>query len=446
MKGSFITFGCKVNYAETSSLRNTLIGDGLIEVRPSEKPDVVIINTCTVTNNADKECIKMIRGLYNSNHDIIIIVTGCFAQTSCNRLLTLPGVKAVFGNQDKSKILDFIRSLNISCHPVQHVEVSDISRDHVFHDAISYNDRTRSFLKIQDGCNYWCSYCAIPRARGCSRSDTIENIVRSVRFAQSKRVKEIVITGINVGDYGLINNERKYTLYELIATLDNLDCDIRYRISSIEPNLLTHQIVDFIGMSKHFVHHFHIPLQSGSDKILKLMRRKYTADDYKNKILYIKSSMPLCCIGVDVIVGFPGETNNDFESTYDLLQSLPISYLHVFPYSERNGTIACTLCDKIDICTKSKRVEILRELSDIKRKKFYQDNVGQIVQVLFEHTPTNDGLLQGYSDNYLRVVHKYDHNLVNRCVDVKIISVSGKLAKCEIYMSICLVVWLLVGR
>ena len=423
---AFVTFGCKVNYSETSFIKNQLLSEGFKEVKLDEGPDIIFINTCTVTNNADIECLRTIKSIADKYPESDIIVTGCYAQIRYNDIKKIKGVKAIFGNQDKFQIVDYIKSLGN--RKEQCIEVSDIRNCCQFNSAMSYNDRTRSFLKIQDGCDFWCSYCVIPMARGKSRSDTIEHIVDNVDFLNKKGIKEIVITGVNVGDYGIINNKRECSLYDLLVTLETLNNDIRYRISSIELNLLTDQIVEFINKSKHFVKHFHIPLQSGSDKILKLMRRRYTTDKYKDKILKIKKLMPMCCIGADVIVGFPGEDADSFKETYELLKSLPVSYLHVFPYSERDNTLAIHLDNKVDKKEKDKRVKILRDLSDVKKKCFYESNIGNVVEVLFERQVDDDGYIYGYSDNYIRVRHEYNTNIIDNIVPIKIFRVDNLIA------------------
>ncbi len=423
---AFVTFGCKVNYSETSFIKNQLLSEGFNEVKLDGEPDVIFVNTCTVTNNADIECLRTIKSIADKYPESDIIVTGCYAQIRYNDIKKIKGVKAIFGNQDKFQIVDYIKSLGN--RKEQCIEVSDIRSCCQFNSAMSYNDRTRSFLKIQDGCDFWCSYCAIPMARGKSRSDTIEHIVDNVDFLNKKGIKEIVITGVNVGDYGIINNKRECTLYDLLVTLEALNNDIRYRISSIELNLLTDQIVEFINKSKRFVKHFHIPLQSGSDKILKLMRRRYTTDEYKDKVLKIKKLMPMCCIGADVIVGFPGEDADSFKETNELLKSLPVSYLHVFPYSERDNTLATHLDNKVDKKEKDKRVKILRDLSDVKKKCFYENNIGNVVEVLFERQVDDNGYIYGYSDNYIRVRHEYNTNIIDDIVPIKISRVDNLIA------------------
>lgn len=412
-----ITFGCKVNFAESSDISNKLLSQGFEKIEISKNPEFVIINSCSVTNNADLECLKTIRNLIKKNNEVKIIITGCLAKFY-NPLFDKKNIIGVFDNNKKNKIVDCLvnfsnKEILNSCPCSQEIDKFN------FQHAYSLNDRTRSFLKIQDGCNYWCSYCIIPQCRGYSRSDSIDSIISDAIKIRNSGVKEIVLTGINVGDCGLINNKREYTFYDLLCELDKITNIPRIRISSIEPNLLTEEIIELVKTSNNFVEHFHIPLQSGDDEILKIMRRKYNTTFYKNKILQIKSLMPYACIGIDVIVGFPGETEEKFMNTYTFLNDLPFSYLHVFPFSERNNTLAVELKNKIPQKEKNRRVQILRELSNKKKQEFYKANVGRIVDVLFEENEKN-GEMYGYSDNYLRISAAYNEKLINKIIKVKV--------------------------
>lgn len=410
-----ITFGCKVNFAESSDISNKLLSQGFEKINISKNPEFVIINSCSVTNNADLECLKTIRNLIKKNNEVKIIITGCLAKFD-NPLFDKKNIIGVFDNNKKNKIVDFL--VNFSNKEILNSCSQEIDKFNFQH-AYSLNDRTRSFLKIQDGCNYWCSYCIIPQCRGCGRSDSIDSIISDAIKIRDSGVKEIVLTGINVGDCGLINNKREYTFYDLLCELDKITNIPRIRISSIEPNLLTEEIIELVKISNNFVEHFHIPLQSGDDEILKIMRRRYNTTFYKNKILQIKSLMPYACIGIDVIVGFPGETEEKFMNTYTFLNDLPFSYLHVFPFSERNNTLAVELKNKIPQKEKNRRVQILRELSNKKKQEFYKANVGRIVDVLFEGNEKK-GEMYGYSDNYLRISATYNEKLINKIIKVKV--------------------------
>ena len=423
---AFVTFGCKVNYAETIKLKKKLErAHEIVEVE--ENPKIVIINSCTVTNNADKENLQTIRKIVKNNPDVKLIITGCQAQLQAELLSPLSNVIGVFGNQDKEKIVEFIENYSGE----KKVEVSNLRTDFKFHHAYALGDRTRCFLKIQDGCNYHCSYCATCLARGNSRSDTIESIVENVKLVRDEGVKEIVLTGINIGDVGLINNKRVYNFHDLLKKILEIEDVPRLRISSIEMNLLSDEIINLAKKNSRLVNHFHVPLQSGSNEILKSMRRRYTREDYLEKILYLNQNVENCCIGCDVIVGYPGETEKNFEDTYNLLNELPMTYFHVFPFSRRDGTLAATYED-VDWEIKKRRVNILRTLSNQKKKSFYEKNIGNVVEVLFEHTKDKNGNMIGFSNNYIRVVHDYDFNLVNKLVNVKISDIDwqNEVAKC----------------
>lgn len=430
---AFITFGCKVNYAETITIKKKLeVYNKIVNV--DDHPEFVIINSCSVTNNADKENLQTIRRIYKNNNDIKFIITGCQAQLHSDLLSSLPNVIGIFGSQDKEKIVDFIKNYSSD---EKKVEVTDLRTNFVFHHAYALGDRTRCFLKIQDGCNYHCSYCATCLARGNSRSDTIESIVDDVKKIQQQGVKEIVLTGINIGDVGLINNKRVYNFYDLLKKILEVEDVPRLRISSIEVNLLTEEIINLAKENPRLVNHFHIPLQSGNNEILKSMRRRYTREEYARKILYLNEKLENCCIGCDVIVGYPGETEQHFKDTYDLLHDLPLTYFHVFPFSKREGTLAA-MYEDVDFNIKKERVKILRDLSKQKKEAFYKKNVGNIVEVLFEHTKDKFGNMIGFSNNYIRVVHDYNEDFVNRLVKVEIIGIDdeNEVAKCKIVESL----------
>ncbi|MDR2402095.1 MAG: tRNA (N(6)-L-threonylcarbamoyladenosine(37)-C(2))-methylthiotransferase MtaB [Cytophagales bacterium] len=426
---SFVTFGCKVNYAETIMLKKKLEGKNET-VDINENPEIVIINSCSVTDNAARESLQTIKKISKNNPNIKLIITGCQSQLQSEIFSSLPNVIGIFGNQDKEKIFDFINNFSPD---EKKIEVSNLRTDFKFHHAYALGDRTRCFLKIQDGCNYHCSYCATCFARGNSRSDTIESIVEDVKFIQKQGTKEIVLTGINIGDVGLINNKRVYNLYDLLKNILEIEDVPRLRISSIEMNLLTKEIIALAQKNSRLVNHFHIPLQSGNNEILKSMRRRYTREDYRDKILFLDKNVGNCCLGCDVIVGYPGETDEKFEDTYNLLQELPMTYFHVFPFSKREGTLAATYSD-VDWKEKRKRVNILRTLSRQKKENFYRKNIGRVVEVLFECTADKNGNMIGFSNNYIRVVHDYDVHLGNRLVKVEITDadLENGIAKCMI--------------
>lgn len=419
---SIITFGCKVNCAESSFIGDKLTQQGCIIVDVNNCPDYIIVNTCTVTNNADNECARKIRSLHEQHPNAGLVVTGCFAQLAHDKISTFPGVVAVFGSQHKNDIVNFITQQQKGDTPV-----SNLIGDWTYHGAYSTGGHTRSFLKIQDGCNYYCSYCAIPYARGHSRSPHIDDTIENVRKIIKLNIKEIVLTGINIGDVGLVNNQREYNFYELLSRLVDIDGCPRIRISSIEPNLLTSEILSLMKSNNLITPHIHIPLQSGDDTILKSMRRRYDITFYKEKIYEIKSYLPNCCIGCDVIVGYPGEDERLFNNTYDFLSSLPVSYLHVFPYSQRNNTPASVMSNQINSTIKKQRVNILRKLSEEKRLEYHKSNIGNVVNVLFEVTNKHGDML-GYSENYIRVAHPFDDNLINKIVPVKILNTDGIIA------------------
>lgn len=414
-KALFHTFGCKLNFAETSSVANMLAERGIMRVKKGEKPDIIVINTCSVTEQADKKCRQFIRNLAKRFPDAAIIVMGCYAQLKPEEVAKLPGVAIVTGTDSKLKIGDYIDEWQQKRSQVMHkVRIRDISE---FEPSCSQGDRTRCFLKVQDGCDYWCSYCTIPLARGRSRSGKIEEVVNQARQAASNGVKEIVITGVNIGDFG---KGTSHNFFDLIRSLDEVERIARYRISSIEPNLLTDEIIEFVAKSRAFMPHFHIPLQSGSDNVLRLMRRRYDSALFKNKIDMIRQLIPDAFIGVDIIAGARGESGEEFERSYEFVKNLDISKLHVFPYSERAGTKALEL-NEIVVSQEEKhqRVSRLLKLSEEKNRDFLTRFLGSERPVLVEHTVQN-GIMEGFTDNYLRVSMPADSKLFNRIINVRL--------------------------
>jgi threonylcarbamoyladenosine tRNA methylthiotransferase MtaB len=422
-KVAFYTLGCKLNYSETSTISRLFEQKGFKKVDFEEGADIYVINTCSVTDHADKKCRKVVREARKISGDPFVIIIGCYAQLKPSEITEIPGVDLVLGASEKFHLLDYIGEAEKRKKPAVFSAPVEESRD--FFNAYSLNDRTRAFLKVQDGCDYSCSFCTIPLARGSSRSDTIDNIIHSAREIGSNDVKEIVLTGVNIGDFGIQNGNRGSKFIDLIKEMDKIEGIERFRISSIEPNLLNDGIIDFVAESKRFVPHFHIPLQSGSDKILKLMRRRYTRDLFADRIGKIKSILPQACIGVDVITGFPGESDADFLETHEFLKNLEISYLHVFPYSERSNTAAIDMEGSVTHKTRYDRSEILRNLSRKKRRKFYEDNLGRISKVLFESDVEN-GQISGFTENYIRVTVKYDPVLINEVKTVRLAGINEK--------------------
>jgi threonylcarbamoyladenosine tRNA methylthiotransferase MtaB len=422
-KVAFYTLGCKLNYSETSTISRMFEDKGYKKVDFTDSPDIFIINTCSVTENADKKCHKIVREARSISPNGYVAIMGCYAQLKPKEISEIPGVDAVLGAAEKFRLIElldgFVRK------PEAEVFASDIEQANRFNTSYSMNDRTRTFLKVQDGCDYSCSFCTIPLARGGSRSDSILNIVKTATEIAAKGVKEIVLTGVNTGDFGLQDGKRVETFLQLVKALDVVEGIERFRISSIEPNLLTDEIIEFVASSKKFVPHFHIPLQSGSNKILKLMRRRYQRELYVNRVEKIKALMPNCCIGVDVIVGFPDETHDDFLDTYNFLNELNISYLHVFTYSEREKTLAASMAGAVPGSHRADRSKMLHILSDKKRRKFYEDNIGAVSTVLFEND-IEDGMMHGFTENYVRVSAKYDPILVNDLKTVRLTSINEK--------------------
>ena len=414
------TLGCKLNFSETSTLGRLLENDGFIKKDFDEQADVYVINTCSVTDNADKECRMLVRRIQRKAPEALVVITGCYAQLKPEEIAAIPGVDLVLGAAEKFNIADHLKEITkgdstriCSC------EIGDVN---VFTASHSINDRTRVFMKVQDGCDYTCSFCTIPMARGKSRSDSIENVVANVQRIASGGVKEIVLTGVNLGDFGKGfsgGKGKEENFFDLVQALDEIDGVERYRISSIEPNLLGNEIIEWVSNSKKFMPHFHIPLQSGSDKILGLMRRRYKKDLYAERVGLIKALMPHCCIGVDVIVGFPGETKDDFNETLRFLTDLDISYLHVFTYSERDHTPATDMKPVVPVSERNERNKVLRNLSYRKMQDFTQKHIGETRKVLFE-SRNNNGMLEGYTDNYIKITAPWKKEWENKIIEWKI--------------------------
>ncbi|MDO1446410.1 tRNA (N(6)-L-threonylcarbamoyladenosine(37)-C(2))-methylthiotransferase MtaB [Rhodocytophaga aerolata] len=422
-KVAFYTLGCKLNFSETSTISRMFEQKGYQKVEFTEKPDIFIINTCSVTENADKKCRKIVKEALKISPDAFITIIGCYAQLKPKEIAEIPGVDAVLGAAEKFRLLDLLDTFEKK--PAPQVLATPINQAIHFNNAYSLNDRTRTFLKVQDGCNYSCAFCTIPLARGESRSDLIANIVKSAEEIARTNVKEVVLTGVNIGDFGLQEGVRKERFIDLVKALDKVEGINRFRISSIEPNLLTQEIIEFVASSAKFVPHFHIPLQSGSNKVLKLMRRRYMRELYAERVASIKKMMPHCCIGVDVIVGFPGETEEDFLDTYRFLNELDISYLHVFTYSERDNTAALKMEGVVPMQERSRRSKMLHSLSDKKRRYFYEQQIGSVQTVLFEED-IEDGNMHGFTQNYIRVAAKYDPLLINELKEVKLTQLTSQ--------------------
>src|SRR5688572_5464836 len=418
-KVAFYTLGCKLNFSETSTISRLFTERGFEKVDFQDAADIYIINTCSVTDNADKKCRKVVKEALKHSPDAFVAIVGCYAQLKPQEISDIPGVDAVLGAAEKFQLVDLLGTFEKK--DKSQIFHSPVTTANTFHNSYSFGDRTRTFLKVQDGCDYSCTFCTIPQARGKSRSDTVENVVRSAQEIAESGVKEIVLTGVNLGDFGIQEDKgRVETFYELAQALDEQVEGIeRFRISSIEPNLLTDEVIALVAGSKKFMPHFHIPLQSGSDKILKLMRRRYLRNVYEDRVANIKAKMPHCCIGVDVIVGFPGETEEDFLETYNFLNGLDISYLHVFPYSERANTLAEEMKGVVPQKERNRRADMLRILSEKKKRFFYEQHIGLETNVLFEADIT-DGYMEGFTENYIRVAVKYDPILVNETKHVRL--------------------------
>ena len=409
-KVAFYTLGCKLNFSETSTISRQFEEKGFLKVDFQESPDIFIINTCSVTDNADKKCKKLVREAKKISPDSYVAIIGCYAQLKPTEIAEIEGVDAVLGAAEKFRILELLDGF--AKEQETKVLASEIAAATSFETSYSLHDRTRTFLKVQDGCNYGCAFCTIPLARGKSRSSSIESILASARDIAATEVKEVVLTGVNIGDFGIVDGKRDSRFADLVMALDEVEGIDRFRISSIEPNLLTNEIIDFVSRSKRFVPHFHIPLQSGSNTILRKMGRRYLRELYEDRVSKIKTLLPNACIGVDVIVGFPGETDELFLETYNFLNELNISYLHVFTYSERANTRAVDMDGVVPMKKRNERSKMLRILSEKKRRKFYEENLGQTFTVLFEED-IEDGMMHGFTENYIRVAAKYDPMLIN---------------------------------
>lgn len=413
---AFHTLGCKLNFSETSTLSRMLEQEGFEKKEFDDLADVYVINTCSVTDNADKECRQLVRRIQRRNPESFVVITGCYAQLKPKEIAEIPGVDLVLGAAEKFNIASHISEL-AKGDPTR-ICSCDIEEVSGFNASFSQNDRTRTFLKVQDGCDYNCSFCTIPMARGKSRSDSIENVVKQAELLAGNGVKEIVLTGVNLGDFGkgADGGRHEEDFYSLIQALDKVQGIERYRISSIEPNLLTNDIIAFVANSDKFMPHFHIPLQSGSNEILGLMRRRYKRELYAERVALIKKLIPHCAIGVDVIVGFPGETDAHFQETFDFLHSLDVSYLHVFTYSERDHTKALEIKPVIPIPVRNERNKTLRNLSYMKMQYFTEQQHGQTRKVLFEAFEKN-GMMEGYTDNYIRISTPHRKEWANKIVD-----------------------------
>ena len=420
-KVAFYTLGCKLNFSETSSI-GRIFKDAGYETTPfNSAADVYVINTCSVTDHADRKCRKVVKEALKHSPNAYITIVGCYAQLKPKEISEIPGVDMILGAAEKFNIIEHINDLTKNEKAIVHN--APIDETNQFVSAFSIGDRTRTFLKVQDGCDYSCTFCTIPLARGASRSGKIEDIVRQAEEIAASGVKEIVLTGVNIGDYGIRDGKRQDRFVDLVKALDEVEGIDRIRISSIEPNLLTNEIIEFVAQSKRFVPHFHMPLQSGNNKVLAQMRRRYKRELYWERVAKIKSLMPNCCIGVDVIVGFPGETREDFIDTYNFLNEMDISYLHVFTYSERENTIAAQMEGAVPGAQRSDRSKMLHILSEKKRRAFYESQLGSIDEVLFEGD-IKDGYMHGFSKNYVKVRTAYDPLLVNEVVPVKFLEIS----------------------
>jgi len=447
---AFHTLGCKLNFAETSTLARQFELGGYSKTKFEDAADVYVINTCSVTEDANRECRRIVRGALRNSPEAFVVITGCYAQLKPDEIATMEGVDLVIGASEKFNVLNFIKEGKKKAKAEIHsCAIEEIDS---FNSAFSSDDRTRSFLKVQDGCDYTCTYCTIPMARGVSRSDSIENVVYNAEKLAAQGVKEIILTGVNIGDFiskeegrgqkaegegkkaegeekedgKREKEEGKQPLgfLDLIKKLDVINFDVRFRISSIEPNLLTDEIIEFVATSKKFVPHFHIPLQSGSDKILGLMKRRYKSKLYKDRVEKIKSLMPNCCIGVDVIIGFPSETEGGFLETFNFIDSLDVSYLHVFTYSERDNTEAILIKPVVPIEERKKRNRVLRNLSAVKQANFYAQNIGLTKTVLFEKE-NKEGFMYGFTENYIKVKAVFDPVAINKPIQLKLVELNN---------------------
>ena len=424
-KVAFYTLGCKLNFAETSTIARSFEEDGYTRVDFEDPADIYVINTCSVTENADKQFKQIVRKALKTNSKAFLAAVGCYAQLKPEELASVDGVDLVLGAKEKFNITQYIDDLTKNNEGIVHS--CEIAETDFYVGSYSIGDRTRAFLKVQDGCDYKCTYCTIPMARGISRSDTIENILANAKKISEKGIKEIVLTGVNIGDYGkgeFGNKKHEHTFLELVQALDKVEGIERLRISSIEPNLIKDETIDFIAQSKAFVPHFHIPLQSGSNDILKKMKRRYLRELYVSRVAKIREVMPDACIGVDVIVGFPGETDEHFLETYHFLNELDISYLHVFTYSERDNTEAVLMDGVVPDAVRAKRSKMLRGLSAKKRNAFYESQLGKEKTVLFE-SDNKQGYIHGFTENYVKVKAPWDPALVNTLHKVRLTKIDA---------------------
>lgn len=421
---AFHTLGCKLNFSETSTIARNLKDNGYQKVEFTDSANVYVINTCSVTANADKECRTIVKNAMKANPEGFVVIVGCYAQLKPQEIAEMEGVDLVLGAAEKFNIAEYLDDINKKEETIVHS--CEIEEADFYVGSYSIGDRTRAFLKVQDGCDYKCTYCTIPLARGISRSDTVENVIKNANEIAQKGIKEIVLTGVNIGDYGkgeFGNKKHEHTFLELVQELDQVDAIERIRISSIEPNLLKNETIDFVSKSNRFVPHFHIPLQSGSDEILKKMKRRYLSNLYLDRVTKIREVMPNACIGVDVIVGFPGETEELFMETYNFLNELPISYLHVFTYSERDNTEAIEFEGVVDQGERKRRSKMLRILSEKKRQAFYQSQLNSTQKVLWEHD-NKDGKMFGFTENYVKVQTDFNPELVNETQIVDLVRIN----------------------
>ena len=421
---AFHTLGCKLNFSETSTIARNLKDSGYQKVEFTDSANVYVINTCSVTANADKECRTIVKNAMKANPDGFVVVVGCYAQLKPQEIAEMEGVDLVLGAAEKFNIAEYLDDINKKEETIVHS--CEIEEADFYVGSYSIGDRTRAFLKVQDGCDYKCTYCTIPLARGISRSDTVENVIKNANEIAQKGIKEIVLTGVNIGDYGkgeFGNKKHEHTFLELVQELDQVEAIERIRISSIEPNLLKNETIDFVSKSNRFVPHFHIPLQSGSDEILKKMKRRYLSNLYLDRVTKIREVMQSACIGVDVIVGFPGETEEIFMETYNFLNELPISYLHVFTYSERDNTEAIEFEGVVEQGERKRRNKMLRILSEKKRQAFYQSQLNTTQKVLWEHD-NKEGKMFGFTENYVKVQTDFNPDLVNETQIVDLIRIN----------------------
>lgn len=419
-KVAFYTLGCKLNFSETSTIARNFQNEGFNRVDFDEIADIYVINTCSVTDNADKQFKQIVKKALKTNDKAFIVAVGCYAQLKPEELAAVDGVDLVLGATEKFKIQDYINDL--SKNDISEIHSCAIEEADFYVGSYSIGDRTRAFLKVQDGCDYKCTYCTIPLARGISRSDALDNVLKNALEISKKGIKEIVLTGVNIGDYGkgeFGNKKHEHTFLDLVKALDEVEGIERLRISSIEPNLLKNEIIDFVSKSRTFVPHFHIPLQSGSNEILKKMKRRYLREVYTERVARIREVMPHACIGVDVIVGFPGETDEHFLETYNFINEMDISYLHVFTYSERDNTEAVEMSGVVPMNVRNKRSKMLRGLSVKKRRAFYENQIGSNRTVLFE-SENKEGYIHGFTENYVKVKTPWNPELVNTVHEINL--------------------------